>query len=112
VTAVTNLQISPEELQQRFLDDEPTALLDVRELEENEFVSLPNSILIPLGELSSRLDELESFKDRDIVVYCHHGIRSLQAIGILRHHGFLRLRNLAGGIDRFAIQVAPELPRY
>ena len=107
-----NLQISPAELADQLKSSNPPKLLDVREVEENQFVALPGSTLIPLGELAMRVDEIEEWKDEEIVVYCHHGIRSLNAIGQLKHFGFTKLRNLAGGIDRFSTNVDPSLPRY
>jgi rhodanese-related sulfurtransferase len=107
-----NLQISPSELAELLRSPNPPHLLDVRQPEENAFVALPNSTLIPLGELASRADEIEDWKDEEIVVYCHHGIRSLNAIGQLRHFGFTKLSNLAGGIDRWSTDVDPKAPRY
>jgi rhodanese-related sulfurtransferase len=107
-----NLQISPAELAEKLRSEKPPHLLDVREQEENAFVALPNSTLIPLGELASRIDEIENWRDKEIVVYCHHGIRSLNAIAQLRHLGFTKLQNLAGGIDRWTTDVDPKLPRY
>ncbi len=106
------LQISAPELAEKLKSQTPPHLLDVREIEENHFAALPNSTLIPLGELATRADEIEAWKDEEIVVYCHHGIRSLQAIGQLKHFGFTRLQNLAGGIDRWSTQVDPGTPRY
>ncbi|MCC6235521.1 MAG: hypothetical protein IT580_22995 [Verrucomicrobiales bacterium] len=87
-------------------------LLDVREPEEHAFAALPESRLIPLGELPARLEELEDWRDREIVVYCHHGVRSLHAIEELRLAGFARLQNLRGGIDRWSLEVDPSVPRY
>lgn len=107
-----NLQISPAELAEKLRSENPPHLLDVRESEENAFVALPNSTLIPLGELASRMDELEDWRDEEIVVYCHHGIRSVNAIAQLKHFGFTKLQNLAGGIDRWTNDVDPSLPRY
>lgn len=107
-----NLQISPLELAEQMRAGQSPHLLDVRQEEENQFVALPNSTLIPLGDLVARVDEIENWKDEEIVVYCHHGIRSLNAIGQLRHMGFTKLRNLAGGIDRWSTDVDPKLPRY
>ncbi len=107
-----DLQIFPTELAAQLQSANPPHLLDVRQLEENEFAALPNSTLIPLGELASRVDEIEEWKDEEIVVYCHHGIRSLNAIGQLKHFGFTKLRNLAGGIDRWSTDVDPKTPRY
>ncbi|MFN7140325.1 MAG: rhodanese-like domain-containing protein [Limisphaerales bacterium] len=106
------LQISPKELAEALKAPNPPRLLDVRELEEHQFAALPNSTLIPLGELAMRADELEDWKEEEIVVYCHHGIRSLNAIGQLKHFGFTKLRNLAGGIDRWSTDVDPNTPRY
>lgn len=107
-----NLQISPTELAEKLRSENPPHLLDVREPEENAFVALPNSTLIPLGEIAARADELEDWRDEEIVVYCHHGIRSLNAIAQLRNFGFSKLQNLAGGIDRWTNEVNPKLPRY
>ena len=106
------LQVFPAELAAKLKAPNPPHLLDVRQPEEHEFVALPNSTLIPLGELMARADEIEDWKDEEIVVYCHHGIRSLNAIGQLKHMGFTQLRNLAGGIDRWSTDVDPKLPRY
>ena len=107
-----NLQISPMELAEQLSSDHPPRLLDVREPEEQALAALPGSLLIPLGELAVRVDEIGDWKSEEIVVYCHHGIRSLNAIAQLRHFGFERLRNLAGGIDRWSVDVDPQMPRY
>ena len=107
-----SLQISPTELAAKLRSAQPPHLLDVREPEEHQLVALPNSTLIPLGELPHRADEIEAWKDDEIVVYCHHGIRSLNAIGQLKRFGFGKLRNLAGGIDRWTAEVDSTLPRY
>ena len=107
-----NLQISPAELAEKLRSKNPPRLLDVRQPDENAFAALPNSTLIPLGEIAARVDELEDWRDEEIVVYCHHGIRSLNAIAQLRHLGFTKLQNLAGGIDRWTTDVDPKLPRY
>lgn len=105
-------QLSPKETEAWLKSARPPKLLDVRQPEEHELVSLPGSVLIPLGELYSRSDELEAWKEQDVVVYCHHGVRSLNAIGQLKHLGFTKLHNLAGGIDRWSLEVDRALPRY
>jgi len=107
-----NLQIAPTELAEELRKPQPPHLLDVREQEEHDLVALPNSTLIPLGQIGSRADEIADWQDEEIVVYCHHGIRSLNAIAQLRHFGFTKLRNLAGGIDRWTTEVDSTLPRY
>jgi rhodanese-related sulfurtransferase len=109
---VMKLQISPEELAQRLQEADPPQLLDVREPEEHQFAALPNSTLISLGQIHERAGELEAWKEKEIVVYCHHGVRSLHAIALLRSLGFQQLRNLAGGIDAWAGAVDSSMPRY
>jgi rhodanese-related sulfurtransferase len=106
------LQISPVEAAEKLRSSNPPRLLDVREPDEHAFAALPNSTLIPLGQIGSRAGEIEDWKDEEIIVYCHHGIRSLRAIAQLRHMGFTKLRNLAGGIDRWTTDVDPRVPRY
>jgi rhodanese-related sulfurtransferase len=90
----------------------PPHLLDVREHHENEFVALPNSRLIPLAQVPLRASEIADWKDQDVVVYCHHGVRSQMAIGALRLMGFTRLHNLSGGIDAWSREIDSTVPRY
>ncbi|AKF80881.1 Sulfur carrier protein adenylyltransferase ThiF [Myxococcus fulvus 124B02] len=87
------------------------ALLDVRFPHEHEYVALPDSVLIPLPELDERADELEPLRGRPVVVYCHHGVRSLDGAAYLLSRG-LEAVSLRGGIDLYSIQVDPSLPRY
>lgn len=107
-----NLHIEPTDLAGRLASPTPPRLLDVREPEEHAFAALPGARLIPLGQLADRTEELDDWRNEDIVVYCHHGIRSQHGMAILRHAGFQRLLNLRGGIDRWSIDVDPALPRY
>ena len=85
-------------------------LLDVREPHEFEFCHLEGSKLVPLGQLADRLDELS--KERDIVVYCHTGVRSTKAVEFLRMNGFKSVRNLKGGIRSWSELVDPSVPTY
>ena len=73
--------------------------LDVREPWEHALASIPGSVLIPLGELEARAGELDP--GRPVAAYCHHGVRSLHALRILRERGFTDLAHLAGGIDAY-----------
>jgi len=91
---------------------DPPHLLDVRQPEEFALVSLPGARLIPLDELQPRIEELAAWRDQEVVMYCHHGIRSAHAMGWLRQQGFTKLHNLAGGIDRWSLEVDPDAPRY
>lgn len=103
-------QISAKQLQETIDSGKKVTLLDVREPQEWEIAHLPDAKLIPLGDVPDRVNELDS--SDEIVVYCHHGQRSQRAINFLRKVGFSRLKNLAGGIDSWAAQVDPEMPRY
>jgi len=108
--AAGDFDITPEELK-RAIDGGPGApvLLDVREPMEYQINRLPGSVLIPLNELAESLGELDG--TRDLVVYCHLGIRSVRAVELLRGAGF-RARNLKGGINAWIDRVEPAMTRY
>ena len=89
---------------------EDLLLVDVREPHEAAIARLPGATLIPLGTLPERARELDS--SRAIVLYCHHGQRSHQALEFLRRAGFRKLRHLRGGIDAWSRDVDPAMPRY
>ncbi|MGA0333638.1 MAG: rhodanese-like domain-containing protein [Kiritimatiellia bacterium] len=84
-------------------------LVDVREVSEWHFVHLPLSRHIPLGELPRRYQELPG--DQKLLLLCHHGMRSQRAAEFLAGKGFT-VANLSGGIDRWARERDPSLPRY
>jgi adenylyltransferase/sulfurtransferase len=92
------------------LNDGKTKFLDVRSPEEWQITHLPGALHIPLDDLLGRANELDSAQD--YVVYCHHGIRSAKAIGGLQKLGFKKLKNLAGGIDSWSMNVDETVPRY
>lgn len=102
-------QISVEELDQRQRAGEKVFLLDVRQPFEYEIANL-KGVLIPLGELQTRLNELD--RSKEIVVYCHTGNRSGRAVAMMREMGFTKARNLVGGIDAWSRKIDPSLPRY
>lgn len=104
--------ITPTELAARLRGANPPHLLDVREAAEHALCALPGSTLLPLSELAERAAELAAWKNEEIVVYCHHGVRSARAIGFLRGLRFMHLRNLTGGIDRWSVEVDSLVPRY
>jgi len=110
VTGEVDPVITVDELKARMDRGDRPFLLDVREQVEYQIVRLEGGTLIPLGELVARQNELDP--DREIVVYCHVGIRSGKATAFLRHKGFPLVRNLRGGIDEWAIRIDPSLPRY
>lgn len=82
-------------------------ILDVRTLEENKYDgTIPQTKLIPLGKLIFSLDELDSFEDNPILVYCRRGSRSLQACEILEDNGFTNVYNMVGGYSKWETEGA------
>ena len=98
------------ELKTRLDQQESFLLLDVREPQEFEICRIPGSVLIPLGDLPSRLSELEG-RD-DMIVHCKSGVRSGKAVRLLREAGYSEARNLKGGILAWIDQIDPTLPKY
>ena len=99
-----------EELKTRLDQHESFLLLDVREPQEFEICRIPGSVLIPLGDLPSRLSELEG-RD-DMIVHCKSGVRSVKAVRLLREAGYSKARNLKGGILAWINRIDPTLPKY
>lgn len=102
--------VTPAELRDELAAGRPVRLVDVREPVELEFAHLDAAELVPLGALPAALGRFD--RDDDVVVMCHHGIRSASACAFLARAGFARVRNLAGGIDRWSVDVDPNVPRY
>jgi molybdopterin/thiamine biosynthesis adenylyltransferase/rhodanese-related sulfurtransferase/molybdopterin converting factor small subunit len=102
-------QISPEELKSK-LDGGSVVLLDVREPLEWEISRLEGAILMPVGQVPGRVNELSTADE--IVVYCKSGVRSARVTNFLRELGFRKVKNLAGGIDEWADRIDLDMPRY
>ena len=106
-------EISPSQLKQLLEQtEERPVLLDCREQVEFDLVHLEEVLHIPMSELVDRHQELTEWQQSHVVVYCHHGIRSLRVAGWLRQNGFEKVESLAGGIDAWAEQLEPEMTRY
>ncbi len=104
--------IRPTELK-AWLDDprrEKPLLLDVREPWEFERCHIEGAVSLPMNGIPARLAELP--RDRDIVVICHHGVRSYHVARFLDHNGFTRVINLTGGVDAWAKEADPTMPTY
>lgn len=102
--------ITPRELKERMDKGDKPFLLDVREPYEFSMARIEGAVLIPLGTLPYSLDKLDP--NAEIVAYCHHGMRSADAVGFLIQQGFKNVKNLVGGIDAWSVQVDPSVPRY
>jgi rhodanese-related sulfurtransferase len=103
--------LRPAELQAYLAETpEPPLLIDVREPWEYQIAHLQGSRLVPLRTVPGLVGELDP--GQELVVICHHGVRSRQAAYFLERNGFERVINLAGGIDAWAREVDREMPLY
>ena len=103
-------EIDVVDLKQRLDRGDSVFVLDVREPHEYQICSLPDSVLIPLGDLPKRVNELNSADD--IVVHCKSGMRSAKAVDFLKKTGFRKVKNLKGGILAWSDRVDPSVPKY
>ena len=102
--------LSVNELKRKMDAREAFKLVDVREPFEYEIARIDGAQLIPLGEIAERAGELQ--REQQIVVHCHSGTRSAQAVRLLQHRGFNNVYNLEGGIDAWSDQIDPSVPKY
>ncbi|MCA9872667.1 MAG: molybdenum cofactor biosynthesis protein MoeB, partial [Anaerolineales bacterium] len=105
-------QMTPQQLKARLDKGDDLFILDVREPHEWDISNLAHlgAVLIPKGEVLNRMNELDTA--REMVVQCRSGARSAAVIQELQTHGFKKLWNLEGGINRWAREVDPSLPIY
>ncbi|HEX8143999.1 MAG TPA: rhodanese-like domain-containing protein [Pyrinomonadaceae bacterium] len=102
--------ISPAELDARIRRGEAVRLIDVREPIEYEMARIEGAELLPLSRFNEWAHSLNP--EEELVLMCHHGIRSAQVCSVLAREGFRRLYNLAGGIDRWSQEVDRSVPQY
>lgn len=105
-------EINARELAKQMENGQAVRLIDVRQPWEHQLAKLPDSLLIPLNDLPNRAAEIAMDPMSLLVVYCHHGVRSLSAAAYLDRIGYHNVRSLAGGIDAWSCEVDPAVPRY
>lgn len=104
-------EITATELKQRLDNGDDIQIIDVREEDEYNIARIPNTTLIPLGQVVTRMDEIDS--SRETVMHCKGGVRSAKAIEALTRAGFTgKLVNLKGGIMAWSNEVDPSVPKY
>jgi len=103
-------QMTPRQLKSHLEQATSPLLLDVRESWEFDICSIENSILIPMGQIPTKLEQLNP--KQEIVVICHHGIRSAQVCRYLEHQGFEQMINLSGGVEAWAQDVDTNMAVY
>src|SRR6266536_983572 len=102
--------ISAHELKRKLDAIEDFELIDVREPFEFEIARINGAKLIQLGEMAERADELQ--REQTIVIHCHSGGRSAEAVRLLQQRGFTNVYNLKGGIDAWSDEIDPSVPKY
>jgi len=107
---MTALELTPADLKQRLDRAEKLLLIDVREPWEYEVCRIAGAKLIPMGTIPANLQSLDT--DDDVICYCHHGMRSLDVAVWLRKQGVAGAKSLAGGIERWSLEIDPQVPRY
>lgn len=105
-------QIGVRELAAKLAANEPIFLVDVRQPWEHETAAIPNSVLLPLGELMGKAQTLSPPSGAMTIVYCHHGVRSLSGAALLEQFGYENVASLSGGIDAWSCEVDRSVPRY
>ncbi|WP_321295226.1 rhodanese-like domain-containing protein [Marinifilum fragile] len=103
-------EFTPLEIIQEMEKRRDMMMIDVCEPVEVKICHIENARHIPMGEIPAKIDELP--KDKDLVVFCHMGVRSKQVMNYLRKNGFTRVYNLKGGIDRWSVEVDSKVQRY
>ncbi len=103
-------ELTAAELKQKLDQNSNLVLLDVREPVERTTAAIEPSVHIPMGDIPARVQELDP--DQHIIVYCHHGVRSLNVTAWLRQQGFEQVQSLRGGIDRWSREIDPKVPLY
>lgn len=105
-------QMHPTTLAEKLQAGESIYLVDVRQQWEHDYAHIANDLLIPLHELMERTDEVQPPTGATIVVYCHHGVRSLSGAAILESKGLGECYSLSGGIDAWSQLIDPSVKRY
>jgi rhodanese-related sulfurtransferase len=107
------LEITPQEVQRRLAAGDKLALIDVRELGEFQIARIEGAELVPMRTVPAELSRLDArADDTALIVFCHHGVRSLNVVHWLREQGVGACQSMAGGIDRWSLEIGPGVPRY
>jgi rhodanese-related sulfurtransferase len=106
-------EASPQDVKQRLAAGEKLVLIDVREPSEFAIARLDGAELIPMRTVPAELSRLDGQADEaTLIVYCHHGVRSLNVVNWLRQQGVDACQSMAGGIDRWSLEIDASVPRY
>ena len=110
--AMSLIEISCQDVKSKLDSAEGFLLLDCREQDEWDHVYIEGATLLPMSEIQDRAGELNNHRSRQVVVYCHHGGRSLQVARWMQHQGFEDVLSMSGGIDVWAQEIDSSMVRY
>jgi rhodanese-related sulfurtransferase len=105
------LEVSPSEVKARIDSGEAVRLIDVREVQEHQLTRIEGAELIPMNSIPRHLQDLDD-DGPGLIVFCHHGVRSLSVVDWLRRQGIENCQSMSGGIDLWSLTVDPAVPRY
>ena len=106
-------EVTPAEVKRRLDAGEKLWLIDVRQPEEHSVARIEHAELIPMNNVPAAVSALEAKADEGtLIVFCHHGMRSANVVNWLRGQGIADSQSMAGGIDRWSLEVDPSVPRY
>jgi rhodanese-related sulfurtransferase len=105
------IEITPAEVAQLRNPEAALRMIDVREPEEHAICHIEGAALIPMRSIPQHLDELDDEGSR-LIIFCHHGVRSLSVVEWLRGQGIQNCQSMSGGIDLWSAQVDPAVRRY
>ncbi len=106
------IEIDCDSVRSRLTGGANFVFLDCRESSEWNIARIEGATLLPMSELTERVGELNGKQDQEVIVHCHHGGRSLRVAMWLRQQGFSRAKSMAGGIDKWSLEIDPSVPRY
>lgn len=107
------LEVTPAEVKRRLEAGEKVVLIDVREPGEHQVAHIDGAELIPMNTVPAALQKLEASSDEGtLIVFCHHGMRSLSVVNWLRQQGVSECQSMAGGIHRWSCEIDPAIPVY
>jgi rhodanese-related sulfurtransferase len=104
------IEIEPRKVKELLDRGEVGLFVDVREPWEHQTSRIEGSTLVPLREIPANLARFQAASE--VIVFCHHGMRSLDTAAWLRSQGVARVRSMSGGIDRWSVEIDPSVPRY
>ena len=107
------IEIAPQDVERRRKAGEKLFLVDVREPSEFALARIEGAELVPMRTVPAELSRLDALTDQGaLIVYCHHGVRSLNVVNWLREQGVSACQSMAGGIHRWSLEIDPSVPRY